>query len=347
MPGSSSPSTGFAGVALAEPAAGLPGLFASPAPHPEALARALSRVPPGDLPILLDRIAFHRIDGLAHRALSLLPAGEAHPWLKFTLKRRHQRQAARALAQGLDLAELLDALDRAAVPVAVLRGLRAAEWIYRDPGARLFENHDLLVRPGDLPAAGPVLRRLGYEECAPRSFRRGGTRVDLHVGGPRTRGSFIPFSVASLFAEALPGLVAGAPALLLRPEDDLVLLSLDLIRRSFGRLLEIADLGHFLAAHGRMICWEAVRRRADSARTLRLVQLALASPAAVGVCAPEALHPGALDPVEGFLLRRALELRPVALSGQILLALARPIVAGEETPAVVSFGRRRDVRSAS
>jgi hypothetical protein len=266
--------------------------------------------------------------------------------LRFTLKRRHQRLAARALAQGLDLAELLEALDRAALPVAVLSGLRAAEWIYGDYGSRPFENHDLLAQPEEIPAAGTVLRRHGYEERTPGSFSRGGMHVDLHGARPdggsrRARGFFVPFPVASLFAEALPGRVAGAPALLLRPEDDLVLLSLHLIRSSFGRLLEIADLGHFLAAHGGMLCWEAVRQRAASSRTLRLVQLALASTALVGVSGPEMLHPGSLGIVEGFLLRRALDLRPVTLTGELLLALAAPTLTDGARALIHWLPRRR------
>ena len=92
------------------PRAGLPGILAAPVPHDEALRQALACLPAGDIPRLLDVIAYHRLDGLAHRAVSRLPQDSIDPWLRSSLKRRSQRLAAATLSQALALADILESI---------------------------------------------------------------------------------------------------------------------------------------------------------------------------------------------------------------------------------------------
>src|SRR6266850_7499321 len=204
------------GDGTVSPSAGLPGLLAAPVPQDDLLLEALATQPPEAVAGLLDRIAFHRIDGLAQRAVSRLPQDALDPWLRSSLKRRSQRFAAAALSQALALAEILEALDRASIAVAVMRGLRTLEAVYGDAALRPFEDHDLLVLPRDREGARAALLRLGYKEEAWGLFRRGGVIVDLHIdplGAHRrpSRQALFPVHVRSLFARATPGIVAGAP----------------------------------------------------------------------------------------------------------------------------------------
>jgi hypothetical protein len=282
------------------------------------------------VPSLVERLVYHRIDGLAWRSIASLPTDEIDPWLRATLRRRHQQRSAAVLAQGLGLAEVLDQLMRAGVPVVVTRGLRVIEWIYRDAGARPFEDHDLLVRPADEPLARAVLLRLGYEELAPQLFRRTTIALDLHVdplGARRrpTRAQLFPIDVEALFRSASPGWVAGGPAMILAPEDEILLLALHVVKHSFDRLIRTADLAHLIAVHGNAICWERVRERAEQARAARLLGLAFGAATPFGITVPAAVRlPEPFAGLEGLLLDRVRAFRPLPYCGEALMALAAP-----------------------
>ena len=319
------------GDGMVPQAAGLPGLLAAPVPQDEALQVALASLSPAALRSLLDRIAFHRIDGLAQRAVSRLPRESLDPWLRLALKRRAQRFAAATLSQALALAEILEALKRVSIPVVVMRGLRTLEAVYGDPGLRPFEDHDLLVLPEDRDAVRAALVRQGYEEKAWGLFRRGGVLVDLHIdplGAHRrpSREALFPVHVRSLFARATPGMVAGAPSLLLEPEDDLLLLAVHLVKHSFDRLVRIADVAHFVYQTRGVLDWGRLFRRAEDCGAVRVVGWALQAAALLGVSVRAVDLPAVEDDgrLERYLMSRVLDLRPLPYTGEALMALAAP-----------------------
>jgi hypothetical protein len=329
MPNAIHPALSPAGDGFLPPGAGLLGLLATPVPRDAELRAAIGALPDAEIPALLERTAYHRIDGLAHRALRRIPSLEVDRWLRMSLRRRHQKCAAASLSQGLALAELLDSLDRSRVPVIVLRGLRTSEALYGDPGLRPFEDHDLLVLPEDFDAARGALARQGYAEEAPGLHRRGGVIIDLHrdpVGARRrpTREATFPLPTSDLFDRAVRGRVAGAPALLPGLEDDLILLAIHLVKHSFDRLIRIADLAHLLARHGDRIRWSAVLRRAESSRTLPLLAWAIEAAGILGAPWPRALPRPRAGLLGSELLRRATDLRPLPYCGEALMALAAP-----------------------
>ncbi|MFQ5876148.1 MAG: nucleotidyltransferase family protein [Acidobacteriota bacterium] len=305
-------------------------LLASPSPEPAALRHALRCLPGAEVPRLLERIRLHRIDGLAHRVLSRLPRGAADPWLRSTLKRRHQRIAAATLSQALALAELLDAFRSARVPVVVMRGLRCVEAVYGDAGARPFDDHDLLIPRASVGSAHAVLERQGFRERARGLYRRGGVLVDLHtdaLGARRrpTRLAAFPVWTEVLLARAVPGVVAGAPASILPLEDELLLLAIHVVKHSFDRLIRVADLAHLIASRASSIDWEALRRRCEATRTDKLLGWALEAAALLGAPSPPELRAeGGAGRLERALMRRALAWRPVPYTGEILMALAIP-----------------------
>jgi hypothetical protein len=305
-------------------------LLASPGPAGAAIAATLQDLPAQAIGTLLDRLVYHRVDGLAWRAVSSLRTDGIDDWLRATLRRRHQTRAAATLAQGLALAEILEGLDRAGIPVVVQRGIRVVEWIYKDAGARPFEDHDLLILPRDAAGAAALLTRLGYEAVRPALFRRASVLVDLHtdpLGAARrpSRARLFPVDLEWLFLSARPGFVAGGPALLLRSEDDLVLMALHVVKHSFDRLVRTADLAHQLASEGRALSWERVRETAERARAFRLVALALGALQPLGVEPPAPFR--LEEPVRGLtglLLQRVRSLQPLPYGGEVLMALQAP-----------------------
>ena len=307
--------------------AGLLEALAAPSPDPEFLRRVLDALPEGAVPALLDRISWHRIDGLAHRALVRIGRGDDGGWLARSLRRRAQRCAAATLAQGLALAEVLDGLDRGSIPAAVMRGLRMVESVYGDPSVRPFEDHDLLVLPGDFDAARAAIRRMGFDEPVPGYFRRGGVFLDLHadpLGARRrpTRAAVFPLHAAPILARAVPGRVAGAPALLPEAEDELILTGVHLVKHSFDRLVRIADIAHFLAVRSAALRWDVLAARAVATRTLPLLCRAAEAAAPLGVPVPPALRAAHRSPAEAWLMRRAAALRPLPYTGEVLMLLA-------------------------
>ena len=319
------------GDGTVSPSAGLPGLLAAPVPQDETLRLALASVSPEGLATLLERIAFHRIDGLAHKAVSRLPQDAVDPWLRSSLKRRSQRFAAAVLSQALALGEILDALNRSSIPIIVMRGVRTLEGTYGDASLRPFEDHDLLVRPEDREAARSALVRLGYAEEAWGLFRRGGVIVDLHVdplGAHRrpSRQALFPLRADWLFARAVPGHVAGSPSLLLEPEDELLLLALHLVKHSFDRLVRVADVAHFVYGKRASLDWGLLFRRAEACGATRILGWALQAAALLGVSVRAVDLPAVEDdgPLARHLMSRVLQLRPIPYTGEVLMVLAAP-----------------------
>lgn len=312
------------GAECADPLA----LLASPAPSLSEVREALADLGPEGTSTLLRRLIHERVDGLAWRTLAALPIDTVDPWLRATLRRRHEARAAATLTQGLALAEILESLNRAGVPVIVHRGLRVVEWIYKDAGARPFTDHDLLIRPGDAAAARAVLSRLGFEAVSAGFFRRATVFVDLHVdplGAVRrpSRARLFPIDLEALFRDGAEGRVAGGPAILLRPEDELVLMAIHVVKHSFDRLIRSADLAHLLAFQGRTLSWDRVRSQAGRFRATRLLTVALAALEPLGVPPPGdyGIDEAALGGLERLLLERVRRLRPIPYAGEILMAL--------------------------
>jgi hypothetical protein len=154
--------------------------------------------------------------------------------------------------------------------------------------------------------------RLRTEPLQPPAGRGAGTTV-FHLPTDR------------LFRRASPGRVAGAPALIPEPVDEMLILAVDIVRQGFDRLIRTADLAHMLAAHGTALDWHRLRERAAASQALRVLGLALRSAETLGVAADhDALRGAATGRLEGFLLRRAQQRPPLRHGGALLMALTAP-----------------------
>lgn len=68
------------------------------------------------------------------------------------------------------LAEILNQLYCAGIPVLVLKGAALAYLVYPRPELRPMRDLDLLVRPEDTPRARAVLHQIGFRVAAARDF---------------------------------------------------------------------------------------------------------------------------------------------------------------------------------
>jgi hypothetical protein len=210
-----------------------------------------------------------------------------------------------------------------------MRGVETVETVYGDPSLRPFEDHDLLVLPEDEAGARVALARLNFVEQSRTLFRRGGVLLDLHTdplgaGRRPTRQAAFPVPAADLVARATRGQIAGAPALSLQPEDTLLLLAIHLIKHSFDRLIRIADLSHFVFHKRGVLDWGLLERRAEACGASRLLGWALQAAGILGV-GVRALDRPVMEAdgmLERHLMARALALRPLPYSGEILMMLA-------------------------
>ncbi|QIK75228.1 nucleotidyltransferase domain-containing protein [Nocardioides piscis] len=122
------------------------------------------------------------------------------------------QEAATVAVMGAELAELVDALERAGVRVLAFKGLALAVQAHGDVAARGTGDHDLLVSPSELERAYDILQSLGWKATGgfPRpsdswawsyfvrtyyelSLARRGHMIDLHWHVGPVRAAFPSF----------------------------------------------------------------------------------------------------------------------------------------------------------
>lgn len=114
-----------------------------------------------DWPLFLGVLRRHRIEALAHAALTAaqvpLPADTAA-----NLRQRAQAIAHRNLGMAAETARLQNLLDAAGIPVLMLKGAALGQLAYRSIAIKFSQDIDLLVGPEGRDAALDVLTRDGY-----------------------------------------------------------------------------------------------------------------------------------------------------------------------------------------
>lgn len=186
----------------------------------------------------------------------------------FPLARRLAEEAAREERTTLlrffffhePLASLLQATARQGLDLIVLKGAALAETVYPRPGLRPFGDLDILVRPADAARARDLLESLGYvvdpqpwedliggRDCQANFFkdtRPGLIVVELHtdlVNNDFWLGS-VQVDMAGLWERAQAVRLAGVPARMLGPEDQLLHLCLHLAGHYLAAPLSLRDI---------------------------------------------------------------------------------------------------------
>ncbi len=112
-------------------------------------------------------IAFHRIQGLANKALT--STDPVPPGIRDTLHAEAAKVVAANLRSKVETRRLLDGFRAAGIDVIFLKGLSLSALAYGDPLLKSGVDIDLLIDLRDLTAAASVLREMGYELGVPRS----------------------------------------------------------------------------------------------------------------------------------------------------------------------------------
>lgn len=102
----------------------------------------------------------NRMLPLAHRALC--ERTDVPETVRSRLRSAYAENARHALLLAGELRRLMDALDAAGLRALAYKGPALAVRAYGHLALRTYSDLDLLVAPGDLPAAARVLRALGY-----------------------------------------------------------------------------------------------------------------------------------------------------------------------------------------
>jgi hypothetical protein len=147
------------------------------------------------------------------------------------------------------LSQTLHALNKADIPVLVLRGLALAETLYGQAYTRPQSDIDLIFEPKHVLQAKQVLWDIGFrpDSVYADMFVRGDIQLDLHaepLGIERIQAwkHLTPLRSKDFFNYAEAGELAGEKALLLHPRVNLPYLCFHALKHSFERLLWLYDI---------------------------------------------------------------------------------------------------------
>jgi hypothetical protein len=134
------------------------------------------------------------------------------------------------------LFETLDAFDREGIPTILLKGYGLASRLYPDPLMRAMSDVDLLIPPDHLDRALHILRQQGLQpkvdadDYYPEQYRHAWALegpqglLELHFRPLTAFG--VQWDSGELFTRSVSATLDGRPVRYLRPDDELVYLSL-------------------------------------------------------------------------------------------------------------------------
>lgn len=178
-----------------------------------------------------------------------------------------------------ELATILDVLASKRVPCAPIRGAALAELLYGDPTRRPMGDIDLLMRKEDLPAAGDIMKSLGFQEMDRRpGFARTYSYTlkfikDRHgwvIVEPHWTLAYPPFTdridMDAVWERCVRGRVLGMETWLLSREDLVLHLCLHLIHRGESApLLWLYELDRLIRQADRALDWSLIVHTAKEA----------------------------------------------------------------------------------
>jgi Uncharacterised nucleotidyltransferase len=242
----------------------------------------LDRVPSDRL---VDRACDHRVPGVVHRSLSELGVSDA----RFVgLRTAYQMATLSHRRCMVDLQTMAGVLAELPHPWLVVKGPVLVEVGYGDPGARLYEDLDLVVAPTDLPAAltaiegaggrvtdlnWPMVTKLRRAEIP--MLLPDGMLADLHwhlLVTPAIRSRFaVPMD--ELVERRRTVRLGGLDVATLDPVDGLLYLCLHGSLSGGNQLVWLKDLDQMM--DGEVIDWDELVRRAVRYRAGLVVAMQL------------------------------------------------------------------------
>lgn len=178
-------------------------------------------------------------------------------------------------------AHVVELLRNAGISVVVMKGAALALLYYRDLGARVMSDVDLLVGPEKARAAVDVLEREGWREWIPKEAPTGPLKYGFHVEHP-TAGTLDLHEYAlaqsaddsDFWSDAVPFRLGNLETLTLAPTDQLLHVCIHGLRWvPVGPTAWIVDAMKIL--RGRDVDWERLIDRARARRLTTALAFAL------------------------------------------------------------------------
>ncbi len=240
---------------------------------------------------LADLACHHRLPGLVHRSLGALEVEDP----ALDVLRAAYQMAAMAHARCLvDLAATADTLVGLTQPWLVVKGPVLVETGYGDPGARLYEDLDLVVAPSDLSAALALLEDSGgrvtdlswhlmakLQRAEIPMVLAGGMLCDLHwhlLVTPNARTRF-DLPMDELVGRRRPVLLGATTVDTLDPVDGILYLCLHGSLSGGHQLVWLKDIDQMIDSQP--VDWDELIRRARRARLGLVAAIQLARSRAV------------------------------------------------------------------
>jgi hypothetical protein len=269
-------------------------------PDPATQQAALARLSPAAGEALVAKAIDQKVVGLVYQTLQALPQGTVAEAVLTPLRAASQRAARFNLALVQELKAILASLNRAAIPVIVLKGAYLAQAVYPQLHLRQMGDMDLLVPKERVVEAYALVQSLGYQVYRQHLDDVSDTpavMVDqnsLHHLNPLGKAPGLPlvelhwtlcdadeaadFNLAELWQRAQPVTLAGEPALALAPEDLILYLCHHAAyHHQFDMGLRgLMDISRVVDRLGAQLDWGALQRTAEAWGWQRGVYLTLA-----------------------------------------------------------------------
>jgi hypothetical protein len=198
-------------------------------------------------------------------------AAQAPAPCRVRLRRANHATVIHNLRQQRSLRKLLLACRAEALPMMLLKGLWQTELVYRELGARVAGDIDLLFRPEDIPRFTRLARTLGYDvppgvddlrELVPDNeiLLQGEAALDVHWRLTRPPGE-AEVDEDKLWRRAETVTLAGMPCLCLGVEDHLLYICFHAaIHHRFTNVgpRALLDVARLIAQPPRRIDWDAL-----------------------------------------------------------------------------------------
>jgi hypothetical protein len=190
----------------------------------------------------------------------------------------------------VELSKLMDVFGSAGIRAIPYKGPVLAAQAYGDAALREFEDLDIILRQRDMEKANEAMVSLGYRPRFPWILSPGAASalvpgeynyhhesrrllVELHTE-ITLRHFPVPPDLDELAGRLVPVSFSGHIVRTFAPEDGLLFLCVHGAKDFWERISWVADIAEFVQAQP--LDWDAIFRRAESARLRRMLHLGLA-----------------------------------------------------------------------
>lgn len=197
------------------------------------------------------------------------------------LRSYYQAIAARNIAGLTAVVRLEEDLQKSHIIIMLLKGASLLDTIYTQPGLRMMEDIDIIVRPDDMNRFCRLLEKYGYQAQADRvnCYQKGLVILDLHTDALNTdrvnaRRWLLPAGMPPVWQEAVPWKEGLHQIKKPADVDNILLLTQHALKHGFSRLIWLVDIWLLLKNRSPTF-WEQLYTRAEQLHQLGALYQAL------------------------------------------------------------------------